>query len=56
MAAKNPKLLPSIGQRWRTSSGEVELIENGKPNRYVLKTMPLPGEDGATMQRFEAHS
>jgi two-component system CheB/CheR fusion protein len=54
MAAKNPELLPPLGQRWKMPSGTVELVENGKPKHYVLKTVPLPGNDGSTMQRFDA--
>lgn len=56
MAAKNPRVLPAVGHRWKTPSGAIALTENGKPQRYMLTTVPLPGDTGATLQRFDPYS
>lgn len=55
LADKNGESLPGVGEKWRTPSGDVNLAVNGKRVRYVLQTVPLPENGGATLQRFDPY-
>jgi two-component system CheB/CheR fusion protein len=52
LAKKNPKAMPTVGERWEAPSEQIELSVNGKRQRYALSTIALHN-GGAVMQRFD---